>query len=522
MELRSNNPTISYSYDILDELYKKPWIRFSDFCFSLENDLATLILSLRHPDPDPSKNTPPIILQKEQRIKTFYILKQYERIYYMSGFDSTLFLRNLVNKYLIILNITFKDPITRIKGKIDGLYWKNDSFYMLVFSTHSNVKRFQKSISSMIARVRLYYFNLWWKRNMKHHPPLSSNSFLYVDQSNHLHLISNHSLSIPQILLHLRLLRKTINLSPYIDLYNPLLDCRYYPNMKSICTYRKEMNKMRREIAEFHGDFRCLWYLTDRHRDVFHSRKIMNWKQCRSPLDFTCLSYISPLDQSILQQMCIVNNDTLTRNDDNVFIVKDDLFSRFPINDSSFINVFIDIEYDIHGTVYLIGLYSNLTDYIAFWSFDPDTEKQMWLNLLVTLKSLPPYRICYWYMEKQKIMERFDLLDISIPDHWDQERHWFDLYKVFRNGPIVLKHAFSFSLKSIVHALYKLGFITLNYDDLECQDGQQSLLWYKKMTTISCPPEEKLQCQHDLEEYNRIDCLVLDQILTFLQKKIIL
>jgi hypothetical protein len=119
-------------------------------------------------------------------------------------------------------------------------------------------------------------------------------------------------------------------------------------------------------------------------------------------------------------------------------------------------------------------------------------------------------------------MQRFKLLDISIPSCWKQDDHWFDLYHVFRYGPIIVRHAFSFSLKSIVQALHQLGFVTLSYDDLDCQDGQQSLLHYKKLVSMSCPPDQKQKYRHELEEYNRIDCLVLYQILTFLQKKIIL
>ena len=122
MKLRSSPGEIGEN-DV-DMLYKKPWVRFSDFYYSLEKDLGTLILQLRHPSSSTNVSMNELFLKKEQRIKSFYCLKQKEeKVYYMSGFDSISFLSKLVRNYDILLNIVFEDKMTRIKGKIDGIFY---------------------------------------------------------------------------------------------------------------------------------------------------------------------------------------------------------------------------------------------------------------------------------------------------------------------------------------------------------------------------------------------------------------
>jgi hypothetical protein len=258
---------------------------------------------------------------------------------------------------------------------------------------------------------------------MKNDLHFSLDSYYYIDQDSFLHKISNVAIKREEVYKHIRDIRKSINLHRDIDFYHCHLNPLFYPNMKSKSSVPNEIYKMKKQIAEFHGDFRCLWFLNNRHRDVFHDHKIMNWKQYTlTPLDFHRLASIGSSDQSILYQMQWINQETRINTSRPVILIPKDLHKKYPLF-KTVTDLFIDIEYDIDGNVYLIGMWTKDIGYSSFWSTEKKGgEKEMWLDFIQTLNSFPCYRICYWYIEKQKIMERFDLFDIPIPEIWKREK----------------------------------------------------------------------------------------------------
>lgn len=99
---------------------------------------------------------------------------------------------------------------------------------------------------------------------------------------------------------------------------------------------------------------------------------------------------------------------------------------------------------------------------------------------------------------------------------------WFDLQKVFKTEPIVIKNCPSgFNLKEITKAINNYGFIPTSYDiDNDCSDGASAML-------------SALKAQHDAQnkgigmrnvpimkniiQYNEVDCRVLYDIITYLR-----
>lgn len=104
------------------------------------------------------------------------------------------------------------------------------------------------------------------------------------------------------------------------------------------------------------------------------------------------------------------------------------------------------------------------------------------------------------------------------------EDKWYDLFKVFKNNPIVIKGAFNFSLKSIATALHKHGYIKTKWETGGIANGLNAMV-----KTMECSEEAKLRniemdempIMKEITHYNEIDCRVLLEILSFLRHNMI-
>jgi putative phage-type endonuclease len=97
---------------------------------------------------------------------------------------------------------------------------------------------------------------------------------------------------------------------------------------------------------------------------------------------------------------------------------------------------------------------------------------------------------------------------------------WCDLLKIFKDEPIVIRGALNFTLKSVVKAMYKHGFIPRSYQESKISNGLDAMVYAHKAY---------MQCKEtgdsfidsviikDIEFYNQIDCMVLGDILTYLR-----
>ena len=93
---------------------------------------------------------------------------------------------------------------------------------------------------------------------------------------------------------------------------------------------------------------------------------------------------------------------------------------------------------------------------------------------------------------------------------------WNDMITMFKREPFVIKNVFSFGLKEICKQLYSLGLISHIWDDNDI-DGKTTLVYIANEIKMSLPNDSftSNKLVQSIIYYNRIDCLVLFDILQF-------
>lgn len=178
---------------------------------------------------------------------------------------------------------------------------------------------------------------------------------------------------------------------------------------------------------------------------------------------------------------------------------------------------------DRHEYIFMIGI-----------GWEDDISKE-WKYQSFTMKELN-------IDEEKRILDEFiHFISDSILIHWssaeprflksafqrhslpDKNIHWFDLCQFFRNNSIVIKDCFDYSLKNVVSALYKYGYINTIWnnnmsDGMEC--ASQALQFYKSQSKNK---KYNIYNIHNnnifnvIDSYNEIDCKVMWEIYNFLK-----
>jgi hypothetical protein len=110
--------------------------------------------------------------------------------------------------------------------------------------------------------------------------------------------------------------------------------------------------------------------------------------------------------------------------------------------------------------------------------------------------------------------------------------YWFDLMKIFKEEPIIIKGCFSFSLKDIAKTMWKYKMIKTKWDDDNpCSSGIDAMIMalevYKKydMSELTYNISElSHMIENDSDminviKYNEVDCKVLWEIIEYLRRK---
>lgn len=97
---------------------------------------------------------------------------------------------------------------------------------------------------------------------------------------------------------------------------------------------------------------------------------------------------------------------------------------------------------------------------------------------------------------------------------------WCDLFRVFKDEPIVVRGSLNFSLKNIVKAFYNNGFITTNYQDSIISNGLNAMVFASQEHSKCKSNGTRFRDSNivkEIEKYNEIDVKVLSEILTYLR-----
>ena len=308
-----------------------------------------------------------------------------------------------------------------------------------------------------------------------------------------------------------------------------------YPNM---CVESGFYGKKKDEIAKDIGELTSVWYVGNKHRNIALQNDITSWK------DPNCVSKnigITGERGSVIDKILDINRQNVDKIRPKK--IQSNLFSW---KDSSGTDVYIDFETisDIFGDfdnlpvqkaggiIFMIGVWFPNSDKIMeYKSFICDTptyneEYRIMDEFMVFLRKIGMTKSWFWHAEKtiwktaenrqyeRACRARDDEKRNKISD-WNTS-NWFDLCKLFKSEPIVIKDCFKFGLKSIAKAMRKHGMISTEIDST-CDSGMVAMI---KAWECYNENDEPASCatMKDIESYNTFDCKVLWEILEYLRK----
>jgi len=400
------------------------------------------------------------------------------------------------NGYSWIQRIRFRNGASRVHGVCDGLVRSDflaqldptlssdkdgDGKYLMVLIKPSFEKKPEK-YRREIAAYKRYFRN--------GNPRIADDRVLLIGKDYKPTLVSCTDEDDEEVVINLmRSIRKVKTWAPLVDLVGSDIPVGWYPNMKlSSAAWDKE----RWDIAHRVGDITMLWSCDDSHRQMAHAKGIVSWRDerfCADTVGFTGTR------ADILDRILRVNR---SERDETWIEVSPRVSIEFPELDSTHVDhLFVDIEY-IGDFIYMMGVFDPSThQYTSFWTETLDSYDGLFERFSAHLQSYKNPLCWYWYAEKKALERAGAPLDMS---------YWRDLWEVARC--VGVKNAFDFSLKSFVRAFYSHGRIPFRYEDLECQNGAESIDMALQFYTDKNP-----ETRVALETYNRYDCEAMWYIL---------
>jgi predicted RecB family nuclease len=291
------------------------------------------------------------------------------------------------------------------------------------------------------------------------------------------------------------------------------------PNMKNKQDSPWHCRKL--ELAEESGELTSLWMVGVKARAEGIDRGIYSWhdKRCTAAK----LGFGAETKRGVtLDAILCVNRSKKMK----YFIGgASDAVRRVIISHRGTTEFFVDFETaDVEGqghVIFMIGLYfkqGRVTRYVNFCADRINTanEKRLIQQFQKFIhNNAKKYRIYHWSSAEtslyRKACKKYKLRGILVP------AHWCDLLAVFHTGPIVVKGALNFSLKSIAQALFDQRLINDIYDPTAViKDGAAAMIHAINAERRTIAGGLSLATANeikDIAEYNEYDCRILYEIL---------
>jgi hypothetical protein len=340
-------------------------------------------------------------------------------------------------------------------------------------------------------------------------------------------------------------------ITPHAPLSRPEL----YPNMSNSHDYPWHAVKV--AIASQLSEITELWMCGVKNRELAHSQGIYRWRDERCTTE--TLGVKGPVVSKILSKILSINRDI---TDD---LVRPDIIqgNRDGWQRSQNIEFYVDFEFltDIFSDSSLSAPGANPTPsestalifMIGVGYFDPGTGWWIFKEFTVDeLTQRSERKICQAFSDY--IREESDFFECANPllIHWssaenwqwntaydkhdgverawiptrndgnkDVDPRWFDLLKVFREEPIVVRGALGFSLKEVARAMADHNLIEARWDEnSSCTDGASAMLCAynasKEARRRGATLKEMPQVQ-EIIRYNEVDCKSVGEIIRYLR-----
>jgi len=302
-----------------------------------------------------------------------------------------------------------------------------------------------------------------------------------------------------------------------------------YPNMnnKQSCweTEKKKLSKLIKEIT-------LIWRISYEDRNHLIKIGINTWD---NPYLLNNLYEFKDTNTKFIQEKIIHMN----KHENLIIEPRINLSQKFKetlkINEIEFIldfesilnleeqtNYFNDNINNKYPNICIIGIILLTNNkYHSFKDFTIDnltieSEKNNIINWINYISKYDTIKIYHWgHAEKtyiQNIKKRFP--DIKLPN-----MILIDLLYYFRSEPIIIKDCFNFSLKTIGKNMYKHGLIKSTWSDTD--NGLDAMIKFKQVCLENSQniPIKRYNEIAEIIEYNKMDCVILMEILQYLRSK---
>lgn len=323
----------------------------------------------------------------------------------------------------------------------------------------------------------------------------------------------------------------------------PLKRNELYPNMSN--THDHPWHKAKSVIANDIKELTGLWMVGVKHREVAHSRGVFRWTDERCTPEI--LDINGRFTSRILDKILEVNQPHRNQGHNVLPLkIKNNLEGwqtpkkiEFYVDFETVSDVLTEFEAlpNVENTalIFMIGIgYEEPNS--GRWNYRCFTVEDLTLS--------EEGKICQEFSDYVRSEAALYEVDNPLCVHWAHaedvfwndamERHacvsggwksdrwtWFDLLKVFKEEPIVVKGALGFSLKQIAPALRNLNCISSTWDmGSSCLDGKGAMVgaWKacKEARTRNIPMSQMPQIR-EIIKYNEVDVKVLYEILSYLR-----
>lgn len=291
-----------------------------------------------------------------------------------------------------------------------------------------------------------------------------------------------------------------------------------YPNLKvdyaGIFQLDDAEKKQYRDVGEKVCDVSLVWQCGVKRRRILREQRIYRWDD---PLFYRYFRPLvaSPHRSEIIEKMLMLSSEPTK---DFMSPLPNELLQKFPWLEKPLGDwVFVDFETDFQKCIYMMGHYTREGGYLCEWSdhLDMFSEKPLMIKIHQLLSQLQQSgkMVCYYVAERNFWKERCRLHNLEgLMSLFDNA---VDLSHVFQYGPVIVRGAFNFKLKTLASRLCEMGHLGLRQPQ-GCADGAESVEIAREY--FRSRSENLLSI---LEAYNQFDCQVLCEMVCFLQEKVI-
>lgn len=309
-----------------------------------------------------------------------------------------------------------------------------------------------------------------------------------------------------------------------------------YPNM---CIDSGKWQNEKEKIADDIGEISSIWYCGWQNRNLAISKGIKTWKdpKCTSK-NIGIKGTRSTIIDSILdinrQNIDKIRPDKIKGNLFDWKLEQNEIFVDFEtLSDifSSFDDLPNQKQTDM---IFMIGVYyksdcGNL-EYKNFIAENTSSEEEYRImnefHLFVKHHHNP--KLWYWYaddsfwkrattklIDTARANNEFD--KVNNMTEWNK-LNWADMCDIFKSEPIVIKGCFKFGLKSIAKSMKENGMIQTEMESV-CNSGMNAMIGAHKFYSEQNKSDPNISnIMKDIEKYNKFDCNVLYDIMSYLRK----